>query len=305
VLASSLISAGIALAIWAVPMFTLLGVVFLARRWYHERNRRNPLSRGLLRGPGHSLQEKLDDLRFDLVLSPMYFASLPIVIFATLVMLRGPNGLAPLDWIVLALLTAGVVAVNGLKIVRLTKRVRDYRLGLEAETAVGQELNLLMKDGFSVFHDVPSDKQFNVDHVVVGPQGVFAVETKGRGKPISRDGSETHRVQYDGKKLLFPGWTETKPLEQARANADWLRKWLTSAVGTPVDVKPVLMLPGWYIDRTSPPGMAVMNGTNCRTFFVKARDQQLSDQLVKQIVYQLDTRCRDVEPRTYKPPKDQ
>ena len=44
----ALIRAGIAVAIWAVPMFTLLGVVYLARRWYHERNRRNPLTRGLL-----------------------------------------------------------------------------------------------------------------------------------------------------------------------------------------------------------------------------------------------------------------
>ena len=37
---------------------------------------------------------------------------------------------------------------------------------------------------------------------------------------------------------------------------------------------------------------------------LEARNQQLSDQLVRQIVHQLDTRCRDVEPRTYKPPKD-
>ena len=44
-----------------------------------------------------------------------------------------------------------------------------------------------MRDGFAVFHDVPGDKAFNVDHVVIGPQGVFAVETKGRGKPASRE----------------------------------------------------------------------------------------------------------------------
>lgn len=303
-LSSSLMRAGIALAIWAVPMFTMLGVVFLARRWYHEGRRRNPLSRGLLRGPGYSLQEKLDHLRFDLLLSPMYFASLPIVIFAVVLMFHGTVELPPLHWIAIAVVTVAVMFINGLKIVGLTKRVRDYRLGLEAETAVGQELNLLMKDGFSVFHDVPSDKDFNLDHVVVGPQGVFAVETKGRGKPIARDGSETHRVQYDGRKLIFPGWTETRPLEQARANAAWLRKWLTSAIGTPIDVTPVLMLPGWYIDRTSPPGMAVMNGTNCRNFFIKSRDQQLSDQLVRQIAHQLDARCRDVAPRAYKSPKD-
>ena len=29
----------------------------------------------------------------------------------------------------------------------------------------------------SVYHDIQAD-QFNIDHVVVGPSGVFAVETK-------------------------------------------------------------------------------------------------------------------------------
>lgn len=300
----SVIGGFIVLAIWAVPMFSLLGVVFLARRWYHERDRRNPLTRGLLRGPGHTLRERLDDLKFDLVLYPTYFSSMPVVTFAVLAMQRGVSGLRVTEWVLLALITLGVLTYCSLKIVRLTKELRNHRLGFEAETAVGQELNLLMKDGFSVFHDVPGDKEFNVDHVIVGTQGVFAVETKGRAKPLRIEGVETHRVKYDGKQLLFPGWSESKPLEQARRNADWLRKWLSSAVGVPVDVKPVLMLPGWYIERTSPPGMAVMNATNCRGFFVKSRDVQLDDQLVRQIAHQLDARCRDVEPTTYKPLKE-
>lgn len=125
-----------------------------------------------------------------------------------------------------------------------------------------------------------------------------------RSRPRWRRHRRPYQVRYDGKQLVFPGWTEIKPLEQARRNADWLRKWLSSAVGVPIEVKPVLMLPGWYVERTSPPRIPVMNGTNCRNFFLKAREQPLSDQLIRQIVHQLDARCRDVEPRSFRPSKD-
>ena len=42
---------------------------------------------------------------------------------------------------------------------------------------MGQELERLYQEGFFVFHDWDSGKG-NVDHFVVGPKGVFAVETK-------------------------------------------------------------------------------------------------------------------------------
>lgn len=289
------------LAIWLIPIFVLGGILYFSLHRANVRDRRNPLSRGMLRGPGHWLREQIDDARADLLVYPIYFSAIPLFLYTALIEKFGANGLQPFHWIVIGLSILGVIAIVGRKIMRLTTRLRDLRLGFEAETAVGQELNLLMQDGFFVFHDVPGDKSFNVDHVVVGRQGVFAVETKGRAKPIRSGEAETHKVQYDGKQLLFPGWIETKPLEQARRNAEWLRKWLSAAVGAPVEVKPVLMLPGWYIDRTSRPGMAVMNGTNSKSFFMKATGQPLSDQLVRQIVHQLDTRCRDIEPKSYKP----
>jgi hypothetical protein len=160
-----------------------------------------------------------------------------------------------------------------------------------------------MRDGFAVFHDVPGDKEFNVDHVVVGSQGVFAVETKGRGKPVRKSGAE-YKVEHIDGELVFPGWKETAPLEQARRNALWLAKWLTSAVGEPISVKPVLAIPGWWIERKSPSDVAIVNGKNTSAYFTKTRSAELSDKLVRQIVHQLDQRCRDVETRAYKPAKD-
>jgi Nuclease-related domain len=294
-----LLGTTIVFALYVIPIVVLVGASRLARRIYHRRDRRNPLTRNLLRPPGHSLNKQLDDIWSDMMAVLAASGAVPLMLWG----LYQTSSKSTFVKVVVPLFGIGALAVAAHRIFRNVGRARRVRLGWEAETAAGQELSLLMHDRFSVFHDIPGDGEFNIDHVVVGNQGVYCVETKGRAKPVHADG-EGHKVRYDGKQLMFPGWTETKPLEQARNNAEWLRKWLSSAVGTAVDVRPVLVLPGWYIERASPSGVAVMNGVNCRNFFIKGTGAPLSDQLVKQIVHQLDARCRDVEPTTHKPLKD-
>lgn len=58
------------------------------------------------------------------------------------------------------------------KLYTIFKQVRNLRLGLEAEIAVGQELNQLILIGYHVYHDF-SAENFNIDQVVVGPGGAF------------------------------------------------------------------------------------------------------------------------------------
>jgi hypothetical protein len=86
---------------------------------------------------------------------------------------------------------------------------RITRLGYEGEVATGQELNQLMLHGYHVYHDFVADK-FNIDHLVVGPAGVFAVETKARAKPTSNNRKEDAHVSYDGRCLHFPKWKESQ-----------------------------------------------------------------------------------------------
>jgi len=296
---SDLLLAMRVMATWAVPLAALLGTMLLARRIYHRRDRRNPLTKDLLRGPGHSLRMKRDDLFHDVM---SYLAVGPVMPLLMLAVYQAQqlNGRVAPAWLYVVA-GIGVLGYCAYKIAGTIRQLRRVGLGLEAETAVGQGLNWLMRDGFVVFHDVPGEGLFNVDHVVVGAPGVFAVETKGRSKPLGKDG---HVVKQDGDVLRFPGWSETEPLAQATRNAAWLSRWLGSAVGQKVDVTPILCLPGWMVERTSKPSMIVINGKNCGGFFKKSRGAGLSEQLIAQIVHQLDARCRDVEPRAYKPMKD-
>jgi nuclease-like protein len=156
-----------------------------------------------------------------------------------------------------------------------------------------------MLRGCRVFHDVQAEG-FNIDHVVIGSAGVFAVETKARPKRPHGTGSQGATVTYDGSVLHFPGWQEWEPLEQAKRQAEWLRKWLTSAVGEPVDVKPVLALPGWYVERKGPGDVIVINPKNA-TFLAESRGrQELTDQMIQRIAHQLEQRCRDVAPLAFR-----
>jgi hypothetical protein len=153
-----------------------------------------------------------------------------------------------------------------------------------------------------VYHDFPADK-FNIDHVVVSPKGVFAVETKGRSKQDKKRGSGEATVVYDDQVLRFPGWIEKEPLDQSKRQAVWLSQWLSSAVGEQIAVKPVLALPGWFIERKKPsPDLILFNGKNPDLLlkWVTSTSTPLSAELMQRVVHQLEQRCRDVEPSAYR-----
>jgi hypothetical protein len=188
------------------------------------------------------------------------------------------------------------------KIVSLLKKRHNLCLGLDCERAVGQELNQLMLDGYRVFHDFPTE-DFNIDHIVVGPSGVFAVETKGRAKPMGKGDKKNWSVIFDGQTLQFPNWTEREFLPQARRQAEWLAKWLSSAVGEQVQVRPVLALPGWYIERQKPTDVYLFNGKNPLAWAGRNTETSLSDSLIQRIVHQVEQKCRDIEPSAYKKEK--
>jgi hypothetical protein len=122
----------------------------------------------------------------------------------------------------------------------------DYRLGFTGERVVGEELNQLLGSGFRVFHDVPFER-FNIDHVLVGPPGMYAVETKSPRKRAAIKGLERATVQSTGTVLQFTTFNNTSFIEQARRNPKTLSEWLGKTTGQPVHVGPIPTLPGWEL----------------------------------------------------------
>jgi len=285
-----------------VLILLICGMFYLVTRlliaYIKLKGRKHPFADNFLRSPGESLRRQLEDINLDLNLYLFSAFAVPLAIYAVVLTQAYFGGNAISAALVLYSFTIAAVfeAYYIFKLVKLINKRRKFRLGYEGELAVGQQLNQLLRDGYYVYHDFPADK-FNIDHVVVGPAGVYAVETKARQKPDTGAGRADAKVIYDGQKLHFPDWTETKALEQTRRQAQWLSKWLSSAVGDPIHAKSVIVLPGWFVDRMSPNGVSVINPKQFKSVLNSDKDKKLDEKLINRIIHQIDQRCRDVHPR--------
>ncbi len=276
--------------IFILSLSVPLGIALWIR--HQRKHRRNPLTAQMLRAPGESISKRIDQLSEDVDLYLTFSSIVPLLCYSGFLTTRyiANSKVSPLIFVVLAL---GSLAYFGGRLNTAIRQRHNEQLGLDCERAVGQELNQLMLDGYRVFHDFPADG-FNIDHIVVGESGVFAVETKGRGKPVKGNVN----IVYDGEGLQFHTHYEKEPLAQARRQAGWLAKWLTSAVGVQVSTRPVLVFPGWYIERKKP-GLLIYNGKNPQAVYKIPGEISLSVEMIQRIAHQLDQRCRDVEPSAY------
>ena len=75
---------------------------------------------------------------------------------------------------------------------RASATLQRLKQAKEGERIVAEYLDALRDEDCYVTHDLTGDK-FNVDHVVIGPHGIFTVETKTISKPLK--GSA--KVLYD------------------------------------------------------------------------------------------------------------
>ena len=282
-------------------LFMLIGLaiavlIVIWLRWQARKKRkRPPFTKNLLRSPGETLRRQLDDVNLDLA------AMLVTVVFAPALIggvaatqLAGGKGFSSTFF---AVLIGAVIVVLGLKVKRTFDRRNVLQLAWEGELAVGEELNQLMLQGYRVFHDFPAE-HFNIDHVVIGPRGVFAIETKTRSKALRGAGADAAKVAFNGSSLEFPDHRDTESLEQAKRQANWLGKWLASAVGEPIPVEPVIVLPGWFVNQTAPTkDLYVLGSGNIQHYFKTLGRNSLSPKQVVQVAHQIDQRCRTVEPR--------
>ena len=269
--------------------------------WVRRDGTRSPINTKVINLPGEGLRRRLADLTDNYWESCATVLVIGPIIAAAWLMTRVSTVIS--DWSQLRLgagdaiiFTAGLgmFAWSLTKAVRTLRELRKVRRGLEAEVAVAQNLGPLVAEGALLFHDFPADR-FNIDHIVIGKSAVFAIETKGRRKP-GKQGKDTARVVYDGRSLQFPGWTETKPLEQAKFQAAWLEKFLASGVGEPVRVVALLALPGWYVE--SPPSRTEVLVSNCRTPGFMAGDKfgpLLDESMRRRIAHVLVERYPPVE----------
>jgi hypothetical protein len=289
-------------SIWGLSGYCLLffaAVVSLLIWRSRQRRERPPAKFELLRGPGESLRRRVQGFDENLLFWIVGTAFLPLFVGVGLAQLVLK---LPQAWQLAGLVLDGLVILAGIVVsaVVLYRRLLRWRadfLGYLGERTVGEHLGPLLTHGYQVFHDVPADgakADFNLDHVAVGPTGVTVIETKTRRKGRARPGFKDHVVFYDGNQLVWPWGEDRHGLEQALAEADWLGKWILQRTGLKVAVKPILALPGWWVEQKARGPVTVVNSKSLPSAVRGNGATALSPEQVDLIARQIDTLCRDV-----------
>jgi hypothetical protein len=191
------------------------------------------------RRAGESLRERRETLVDD-NLPPIVF--LPFLFWFVYVVakIQQSNQLLrhPRFWLWLAIITTAIAAMWFRRLLPLVRRLNR---GERGESHVADVLEELRSAGYTPIHDIVAEG-FNIDHVVVGPGGVFAIETKYR----SGNGEITFR---NGEGLFVAGRAEEKDcLKQARASGKAVSQLIEQSCGRRVWVTPLVVFVGdWRV----------------------------------------------------------
>ncbi|MEO6244603.1 MAG: nuclease-related domain-containing protein [Opitutaceae bacterium] len=277
--------------------FVSIGLIYWAAS--KRRARRAPFKAAtkVLRQPGESLRKKIAELDDKFVDWLLLAALGPLVVGGLFLYVAGLVA----GWWILVVLGIGAV-VFALAFTwaarwcakKLFERA-NHELGWFGERVVGDLLAPLERQGWRVFHDVPREgrgQTFNVDHVAIGPGGIFVIETKTRRKKAQSD--EGHVVVFDGKVLTWPWGTDRSGIDQAIDNANWLQQWLKKATGEDLRVEPILTFPDWFVKEKSESAIRVVN-SSWIPGILAAKTGMLTEKQIDLAARQLDGVCRDVE----------
>ena len=175
---------------------------------------------------------------------------------------------------------------------RIVTRWSRCNLSFEGERRVGRQLNLLMLDGCRVFHDLADPAVGNIDHIIVAPHAVFAVETLTLRKAATPPADPQNLVISNGRELRFPTFTTSQPLKQAARNAAWLQKYLAKTTGVGLPVHPLLTIPGWTVQRTENGRVTVVSPEEIASVVVDKAASPLYEAMRLRIINLLDEKCQ-------------
>jgi hypothetical protein len=145
-------------------------------------------------------------------------------------------------WWVASLACLASVAATLITERKVLPVVERWSRGEQGELVVGELLESLAADGWRVLHDISLGRG-NIDHVLIGPAGIFTIETKSHAGRIHID-----RVE---QRMLSQAYAQRKSVERiTQREVDALlvfsRAYLTPAVSRR---RGVLVLPARMLKR--------------------------------------------------------
>ena len=220
-----------------------------------------PFAMNMLAGAGH--REYVRYRATGRALAAVTGAALTALLSGTLAALLLRNlpapGLAKWLWMLLLIVSVAVVGGGIFLTVRLVMKRRSLRFAWAAKAAIGSVLKRLNLAGNSIYHDVVVDGAV-IDHVLVGRQGVFALNVVAR--PVPKKNANRPGAELKNGKLSLGGDVEVLPVGDAARNMTLLCAALSRVVGHRVPVRSVLVVPGWHTVASDSGNHLVLNENN-------------------------------------------
>lgn len=162
---------------------------------------------------------------------------------------------------------------------------RAWRVGASGEEAVGSRLEKLTLDGWRVLHAVPVGRRgSDIDHVVIGPGGVYTINTKNH--PGGRVWVAARAIRVNGQPVPY--------LRNSQHEGQRAARLLSRAVGFPVHVRPALvfltggLLPNVTI-KQKPEDVAVLDRLDIPGAFKRAPRRLAPEQV--DVIFEAARRC--------------
>jgi hypothetical protein len=106
--------------------------------------------------------------------------------------------------------------------------IERWRFGREGERWTEKELRKVERRGWSVRHDLANGVYGNLDHIVVGPGGLFLIDTKHLHGRVAMEGGELV-CRHEASPLYK--YSLDKPTEQVGTAAYYLERRLKNTLG--------------------------------------------------------------------------
>ena len=251
----------------------------------------------LRNAPGKYVRDRFRPFAENLIAVYSVFSALWITVaFLSLALVFDFSVLA-LWKIALAFAVAGTLVLVAFWVCRAVPKISNWKLGMAGEYITEQYLaDAIRRDDWHVFHGFRPDNYGDIDHIVISPKGIFAIEVKA---------SRGEKVRQNDKGELFLDDTplhKWNPAEQATENAERLSRWIAKEkeLKLSVSVRPIVCYPDKRVryskSGVSVSGVIVMNPENLTTFFQNTKDSDsMTEERIQKIATAIEKNMREQE----------
>ncbi len=246
-------------------------------------------------GPGHSLLSRFDAFRAAAHILTVQITAMPLLLYCVYMtyLYFFPS---QVHWAGMIILATGGLGFEIERFARLRESRAGYRLArlaYENKLLTGQALLPLINAGYGIFHEVPCNGR-TIDNILIGPKGIFAIQTHTHPR-LPDEASDRNIVRYDGRTLLFGEESDHAALEETERIVEQLSEWLSEPLPEAVAIRPILVVPGWTVKRTTVEGMPVVNPNQFASLFQHIGPRPLDPATVNVISERILASCRQTD----------